>query len=298
VATVELRLQNAGADAGYLLEALLDACNGARRGGAVFAWANASAVRAFLEDKSFARFVKHGEFDLIIGLDSITDEAALKALTARAAEWPKLSVRAFLHQESALFHPKLAWFESDKMLTLIVGSGNLTMGGLRSNWEAFTVARLTGAEASETVRQLRDWLRTWSNVLVAITDARVIERARQNIGRERSFKRMPKTTFPKESATRQGVEILVAEIPKSDVRWSQANFDRDNYEHFFGARVGTQRRIFLYQVADDGGLGELESRPSVEVKSKNVSIQVLADPRPVAGSMGSTSSSACIVPER
>jgi hypothetical protein len=29
-----------------------------------------------------------------------------------------------------------------------------------------------------------------------------------------------------------------------------------------------------------------------------VSIQVLADPRPVAGTMGSTSSSACIVPER
>jgi hypothetical protein len=30
----------------------------------------------------------------------------------------------------------------------------------------------------------------------------------------------------------------------------------------------------------------------------SVSIQVLADPRPVAGTMGSTSSSACIVPER
>jgi hypothetical protein len=35
-----------------------------------------------------------------------------------------------------------------------------------------------------------------------------------------------------------------------------------------------------------------------DASAEMVSIQVLADPRPVAGTMGSTSSSACIVPER
>jgi len=277
VTTVDLHFQDAGTEAGHLLEVLLRACDGAKRGGAVFAWTNASGVRAFLEDKSFARFIQQGEFDLVVGLDSITDEAAVKALIARTTQWPKLSVRAFLHEQSVFFHPKLAWFLSDKELTLIVGSGNLTMGGLTNNWEAFTVVRLTDTAAAAISQQIQDWLAAQSHTLVPITDNRVIERARRNVGNERSLKRVPRTAAPKEAATQQGVEMLVAEIPGgTNLRWGQANFDRQNYEDFFGARVGTQKRIFLYHVAEDGGLGDLESRPSVEVKSQNYRFELSA----------------------
>ena len=275
--TAELHLQDAGTETGHLLEALLRACNGSKEGGAVFAWTNTSGVTAFLEDKSFADFIKQGEFDLVVGLDSITDEAAVKALIARASQWPKLSVRAFLHEESPLFHPKLAWFLSDTELTLIVGSGNLTMGGLRKNWEAFTVVRLTDAAASITAKQIQDWLAAQSHILVPITDDRVIERAKRNTGNERSLKRVPKTAAPKESATQQGVEMLVAEIPGgTNVRWGRANFDRRNFEDFFGARVGGQKWIILYHVADDGSLGDVESRRNVEVKSKNYRFELSA----------------------
>jgi len=48
----------------------------------------------------------------------------------------------------------------------------------------------------------------------------------------------------------------------------------------------------------DARYAELEDNKMALEEAAFVSIQVLADPRPVAGTMGSTSSSACIVPER
>jgi hypothetical protein len=63
--------------------------------------------------------------------------------------------------------------------------------------------------------------------------------------------------------------VLIVEIPRSGDRWNQANFDLENYEQFFGAKRGTQRRILLQHVDANGKLGAAESRPSVAVKSHN-----------------------------
>jgi hypothetical protein len=63
----------------------------------------------------------------------------------------------------------------------------------------------------------------------------------------------------------------------------------------------------LARALSDAGVAELRRQLGYKtawygsrlvVADRFVSIQVLADPRPVAGTMGSTSSSACIVPER
>ncbi len=70
--------------------------------------------------------------------------------------------------------------------------------------------------------------------------------------------------------------MLVAEIPKAGNRWAQANFDLANYEGFFGAKVGSQRRISLHHVDASGALGEVESRPSVEVASQNYRFELAA----------------------
>jgi hypothetical protein len=78
------------------------------------------------------------------------------------------------------------------------------------------------------------------------------------------------STFPPDSA------VLVAEIPKSGDRWNQANFDVGTYENYFGARVGTQRRIILQHISDSGQLASLESRPSVEVASQNYRFELAA----------------------
>ncbi|NLS84336.1 MAG: hypothetical protein GXZ14_01800 [Ruminococcaceae bacterium] len=66
-------------------------------------------------------------------------------------------------------------------------------------------------------------------------------------------------------------ETLVAEIPKSGDRWKQANFDKDSFEHYFGATCGENGayRILLKSIKQDNSLGETEIRPSVSVASQN-----------------------------
>lgn len=273
--TVELHLQDAGTDSGYLLEELLYSCTEAECGGAIFAWTNAAGAKSFLEDENFVAFINQGTFDLVIGLDSITDEAAVKVLIDLDSRMPNLSIRAFLNDRSEMFHTKLAWFASKAEVTLLVGSGNLTMGGLKNNWEAYTVSRLAGTAGERVVEKLEAWLLSWSAMLIPISDARVLERARQNSGNERTLKRAPKE-LPKPVAADQVLSVLVAEIPRSGSRGGQDNFDRDNYEQFFGAKVDSQRRITLYHVAEDGSLGDVESRPSVARKSRNYSFELAA----------------------
>ncbi|HWH01667.1 MAG TPA: phospholipase D family protein [Pilimelia sp.] len=271
-----LRLQDAGAHEATLLETLVTLAGEATGGGAFFAWTNSSGARALLADKSFQRFIRNGRFRLVVGLDSITDEAAVATLAAFERALPHLSVHAFLHQERGLFHPKLAWFETAAGLALVVGSGNLTMGGLGGNWEAYAVVTLAGAEATAVRDQLEQWLTAWSECLLPVDDPRVVDRARQNTGSERSLRRPPQGGRDGTEAARPELAALVAEIPLQRGRPGQANVNKGNYEDFFGARVGSKRRIVLYHVADDGTLGEVESRPSVEVRSHNYRFELAA----------------------
>lgn len=273
----DLRLQDPGASGGYLLEALLEAAATADRGGAAFAWANRTGARLLLADPAFVRLTSTGQFDLVVGTDSITDEAAVGDLSALEASQPGLTVRAFVHDKATvLFHPKFAWFGSGKSVRLVVGSGNLTMGGTRGNWEAFAVVDLTGSDASRTEAEIARWLASWQHYLLPLNEKRVIDQVRTNTGRERDLKLTGRRTGGLTPGPNDGLPVLVAEIPKSGDRWKQANFDRENYENFFGAKVGSQRRISLVHVAGDGTLGPHESRPSVEVESQNYRFELAA----------------------
>jgi hypothetical protein len=271
---VELRFQDAGGSTGNLLEELLVECATASQGGAIFAWTNASGTRSFLDDPVFKRFIRRGRFDLVVGLDSITDEAAVKALVDAEASASGLSVRAFLHDRSEMFHPKLAWFGDATALTLLVGSGNLTMGGLKNNWEAFTIARLVGTDAKAAHDEIARWIGTWDAILTPIGDPRVAARAKENSGNERSLKRAPRTSAKVDARVDAVLGVLVAEVPRSGSRPTQVNFDQRNFEDFFGVSIRAQSRISLYHVRSDGTLGDVESRPSVARASKNYSFEL------------------------
>ncbi|MDX2398665.1 phospholipase D family protein [Microbacterium algeriense] len=235
-----------------------------------------------------AELLQDADFQLVVGTDSITDTAAVAKLTALEKLRPRLHVKAFLSPVPSLFHPKLAWFEHPGHLSLIVGSGNLTMGGLLSNWEAMIVTKLTGAEATAALHEIQSFITSQSAALLPLSDPTVTARVAVNDGNERTLRlAATRASQPKSPAAVDGDdEVLVAEIPASGGRWKQANFDRDNYENFFGARVGSQRRIVLQSVSVDGDLGDIESRPSVEVSSSNYRFELAAAagiPYPVAG---------------
>lgn len=271
-----LHFQVAGSPGGYLLEHLLVESIGAVRGGGIFAWVNSNGARALLEDSVFQEFLKAGNFRLFVGTDSITDVPAVHKLIQLTTNNPRLEVRAFLNPGTELFHPKLSWFEHENHLSLIVGSGNLTMGGLRANWEAFTVQHLQGADAAAALQSIEDFISGRADGLAPISDPRVMEQAGKNSGNERSIRAHPQPIVQQSEVLFSTEEILVAEITKSDNRWSQANFNRENYENFFGAKIGSQRRIILQHVDGHGEIGPVESRPSVEVASQNYRFELAA----------------------
>jgi hypothetical protein len=276
-----LNFQDPGTSSG-LLEALLGACESADRGGGIFAWVTVEGARLLLEAKTFEKFAKRSSFQLVVGVDSITDVPALEAVERQVNRLGGLRARAMLHElRPALFHPKLSWFVAGERLTLLTGSGNLTRGGLRTNWEAFTALSIDGDQARAVEAELDSWLEKWDDCLLELEDPRVRDRAARNSGRERSLKRREIGTRD-ELVERGGEgaepahgqeEVLVATIGRGgrggSKRWTQANFPQRFYEGFFGAKIGTKRHVLFQPVTPDGTLGPLQSKESVEVPSQN-----------------------------
>jgi HKD family nuclease len=272
VSDVGLRLQDPGSKSGDLLDVLFQAADGAEQGGGIFAFATADGIRAMLLGDPFEALLTSGRFDLVVGADAVTDTRALRVLADLAARYERLTARVFVHDESVLFHSKLSWFTAGDQLTLIVGSGNLTVRGLRENWEAFTVVRLNGKAATEVEDQIAAWLASHAGLLYGPAHPRAIERAARNRGRERDLKH-PRGA-PDRAVIPIDAQVLVAEAPKSGTRPSQVNFHKRFYEGFFGAEAGSGRVVFLRYVADDGTVVAEKPRPSSNRGSKNYSFEL------------------------
>jgi hypothetical protein len=268
----------------YLLQTILECCEGAVKGGCSFAWATRMGVMLFLEDPTFRKFVAIHQFELVVGIDSVTNVAAIDALVESTRRNPNVRVQIFLHSRpGTLFHPKMCWFKRQNGGRLVVGSGNLTSGGLRGNWEAFTLSELTRAETAKIESEWNAWRIRHQHVLLDLADPVVRRRAAEN--RSVFVTRGPggATRLIPAAGDDEGVPapdpgnpVLIAEIPRSGDRWKQANFPQEYYTGFFGARIGSQRRILLQSVSADGTLGELESRPSIEVRSQNYRFELAA----------------------
>jgi hypothetical protein len=153
--------------------------------------------------------------------------------------------------------------------SLIVGSGNLTTGGLRANWEAFVVERLTGRAAKEALKGIEAFITDQAPNLAPLTDQRVLDRVKKNTGNERSLRSVPPPPSASTGVEQSVDEVLIADMNRTEARLAQANFKVKDYEGFFGAQRGTQRRISLRLVDANGSVGDIQSRPSVEAKSKN-----------------------------
>ena len=116
-------------------EALISTCTSSVSGYGAYAFASKSGVEILMQDKEFDLLLKRGPYSMIVGIDNITDERCLKLLKSIMDQYPNLTVKAYLHDGStSLFHPKISFFKNDQGKgSLIVGSGNLTLGGLTKN---------------------------------------------------------------------------------------------------------------------------------------------------------------------
>jgi hypothetical protein len=302
----------------YLIEILLEQCQKATVGGASFAWATARGINLLLENPQFSHFLHEFSFDLILGVDAVTDEAALQVLCRLQTEFPKFTVSVFLNgYAGSMFHPKVCWFGRTNGGALVTGSGNLTEGGLSKNWEAFTVTDLAKSELTSVQAQWSAWRHSYGADLVGPGDASAIACAKRNkhvaaatesalaatplAVKAASAKKALANKLPgnkpvgvvvpviqsvpgalsvvpssETAPAHQPLDVLIAEIPRGSSRWNQANFDLENYEGYFGAKVGTTRMMFFRHVDAGGALAATEIRPSVAVKSSNWRFELAA----------------------
>lgn len=274
---MELHIQDpTDAQAPFLHERLLELCNGAIRGAGAFAYATRNGVDLLLNDRVFVDFARQGTFDLVVGIDEVTNVSALDALQEAGRNLPGLTVRAFYHNLGRpVFHPKFCWFRQRTQGFLVVGSGNLTAKGLRGNWEAFGVDRLNVGSANRLETQWAEWITYHASRLRILDDPEVRARAALNVFRRRvaavavAGPAEGEGEAPGEPEPTVEFEVLVAEIPRGSERWNQANFDVRTFRNFFGVRRGAVRRIILQHVDSQGELQGLERRPSVSVPSRN-----------------------------
>lgn len=290
----------------YLVEVLLDACKGAKAGGGAFAFLSAGGVKLLLKDEVFENFLRQGQFELLVGVDAITDMAAMAALASVQYSFPTIATRVFVPTNPrSIFHPKIAWFDNGNGGYLIAGSGNLTAGGLRWNIEAFAVQELDAPAMAALRAQWDGYLELTADNQLMPDDARVVALLQRNSAQRGAMSSaasapeadgVEKHSSSEDRANVQNevqqdadkqhadqlpsigpdTEILIAEIPRASKRWGQANFDQATFFGFFGASRTVQRRVYLFHLRGDGTLGSQEVRPAVEVKSRNYRIELVA----------------------
>lgn len=276
------------ADTVYLCEAILEASKGASSCEGVFAFASRAGVDALLEDPQAQSFLEASSMSLLIGIDAVTTRDALVRLKEFESSYQRLSVQVFWNPTNALFHPKVARFEYlDGSKLMIVGSGNLTPGGLRQNFEAFGVMRVDPGEEFDSSTWDRFMARHASDLRKI--DDEVLQRADSNARIGAKTGNFDGQTVGSSVTTsgRSTVDmsiysedrVLVAEVPRAGSRWHQIHFNLDVVREFFRVRPNSSQRVYLMECYPDGTASEQEVRPCVySDANKNAKIEVAARP--------------------
>jgi hypothetical protein len=256
-------------DTVYLFEAVIAAAHDAVEWDGVFAFVTEGGARALITDPAVEDFLRRGELSLLVGLDAVTTRKALEYLQEVEGAHPRFRVRVFWNRSGGLFHPKLSQFRyPDGRRLLIVGSGNLTPGGLRDNFEAYSIVRAGPGEAIDIGPLDEFRLRHASDIRPI--DAEALERASRNVIRGSSGRRRAARGAgdhaEEERADREAQpldRVLVAQVPKAGNRWAQVHYNQEVIQQYFRVRPNSSQRVYLTR-RDGGALdGEQEVRPCV-----------------------------------
>ncbi|WQT24884.1 restriction endonuclease [Helicobacter pylori] len=97
-----------------------------------------------IQDALIDSLEKGAEFEIIVGLDfKTTDSKSIRFLLDLNKTYKKLRFYCYGDKENnktdIVFHPKIYMFDNGKEKTSIIGSTNLTKGGLENNFEVNTI---------------------------------------------------------------------------------------------------------------------------------------------------------------
>jgi hypothetical protein len=274
-----LKIQDPVAGGGNLLDALSQAAKRADSGGGIFAFATVKGLGMLFGEEHLRRLAKRRGFQLVVGIDAITNKRTCEELAKLEKGLVKLTGRALLHETSNLMHPKICWFDEGDSLTLIVGSGNLTPTGLMTNFEAFAVCPLSGAAATAARAEIAGFLQRWDRWLLPADNPTVLERAAKNTGSERSLLKKMKEApeLPPSPPPPPGdAEVLLADISKNQDKRTQLDVGADMFTGFFGAKP-EGGHILIQAVDSKAELQEVEGpRAIFPTKSHNYRFEAQA----------------------
>lgn len=277
-------------DTVYLFEAIIEAAQSASYCRGVFAFASLAGAKTLITDPVVEAFLDAGGvIELLVGIDAVTNRPTLEYLAEVERNRPNVAVRVFWNETPGLFHPKFIHFRyRNGREVLIVGSGNLTPGGFRGNFEAYTVLRSRAREAIDT-GSLNRFLEAHRNDIRPI-DEEALERAAKNLARAAARgtrRRRPEAEAEAAEAIAEQIaeqleepaefadRILVAQVPKAGARWHQVHFNQAVIAQFFQVQPDSTQRVYLIERMLDGTRGDEEVRPCVYSQSnKNYKIEL------------------------
>ena len=264
------------AETTYLYEAILEAATNAILWRGMYAFASRDGVDYLIEDEVIQEFMrKGGEINLLVGLDAVTNQSTLERLQELERKNERFQSRVFWNETAGLFHPKLSDFsDASGSRTLIIGSGNLTPGGLMANYESYAVIT-TESDEEMDVSAIDEFMERHVNEIRSI-DNEAFERAAQNLvrpikgSRQASKKsiiklRRPKILRPKSRtvSTKKIARVLLAEVPKAGDRWAQVHFNVDVVREYFRISDYQTQRVYLTQVTSNGMKKDIEVRQCI-----------------------------------
>ena len=280
-------------DTTYLYEAIIGAAQGAAKWRGMYAFATGEGVTWLFQDPVVEQLISRGgEVDLLVGLDAVTNRQALERLQELEQVSERFKPRVFWNDIVSLFHPKISDFTyPDGGRTLIVGSGNLTPGGLMNNVEAYTIISAERAEELD-VSALDEFMQRHSEAIRGIDDL-ALTRAEQNLisrpsqGQQAgrlNVSSPPRTHRPARLVPSGGTGrvarldcILIAQVPRAGGRWSQVHFNADVIRDYFRLVDSGNQRVYLSRVGSDGIRSDAEVRQLVYSQSnKNPKIEFRA----------------------
>jgi len=263
----------------YVFDAIVRAANGAKRGYAIFAFATEAGVDLLLNHDSIQTLSNTGLFEVIVGIDAITNRQTLEKLREASHQRPGLRPKVFWNTTGGIFHPKLCHFQSAHRDTWIIGSGNLTPRGLRDNYEAFTLIEGKSSELTNFNVIFHRFLDSHASDIREIDDE-ALKRASKNTFTQSvgEIEAPEHRTVQKHFRTPKS-GVLIAELPRGGGRWQQANFDVATTRDFFGVeRTPNSLRttLFFNEVDSTGASVSEEVRHFTYTRSKNLRVQLAA----------------------
>lgn len=256
--------QTPSAGSPQLLTQLSQAAHGASAAGAAFAYATKDGIELLFADPAIRLFAESSPFDLIVGLDGITDLRSIGALERATAKFPQLTVSLFLNpQPGRTFHPKIVWFQHGNSGATVTGSGNLTKGGLLRNWEAFSAETHDAASITGLIAQWATWKSDHAADLRDLADQAARDRAVRNRWVARAVRKAAK--LPPTMAA-QLIATVVAPTVADDApflatelianRLTQPNIRKIDFQDYFGVPLPEGKDLTLYRVYSDGSFSE------------------------------------------